>query len=98
MEQLKLLIFLCGTLFLLLRPEITLASCTCVCMNGENQPLCTSTLDIAPICPPKICPIEPPSIEPIQAPRIPPIGTTDCRMEQVYNQNTNRYEWVEVCK
>lgn len=72
--------------------------CTCVCMNGENQPLCTSTMDLKPICPPKICPIETPSIQPIAPITLPPLGTEECRMEQVYNQNTAQYQWMQVCR
>lgn len=79
-------------------PAESLSSCVCVCMNGENQPLCSSTLDIPPVCPPKICPIEPPSIEPIQPPSIPPIGTQNCWMEQVFNEYTQQYEWRQVCR
>jgi len=73
------------------------ADCRCVCVNGEVVPLCDSTLDIEPICPPRICPQAPPSIEPISPPSIPPIGTEDCRMEQVYNEDTGRYEWKKIC-
>lgn len=72
--------------------------CICTCVNGVNQPLCTSPLDIPPICPPKICPIEPPSVEPIRPPRIPPIGTKRCWMEQVLNPYSGQYEWIEICR
>ena len=74
------------------------AACVCSCVNGNNIPICESSLDIEPICPPKICPIVPPSIRPIETPSIPPIGTTHCRNEQVYNQYTMRYEWKRVCQ
>ena len=75
-----------------------LAACQCVCMNGQNVPLCTSSIDLRPICPPKICPITPPSVQPIQPPVVPPIGTTNCRQEQVFNAYTGRYEWQTVCR
>jgi hypothetical protein len=78
--------------------DIGNARCICTCMNGANQPLCESALDLPPICPPRICPIKPPSIEPIKLPSIPPIGTRSCRMEQVLNPYTERYEWREVCR
>jgi len=73
------------------------AKCECVCINGEVQALCTSTLDLEPICPPRVCPITPPSVQPIQTPRVPPIGTTTCSQQQVYNEYTYEYEWQEVC-
>jgi hypothetical protein len=50
------------------------AGCVCRCVNGSVQAICSSTLDIQPICAPQICPIVPPSIAPIQTPTIPPIG------------------------
>jgi hypothetical protein len=74
-----------------------LADCRCVCMNGDVQAVCSSSLDIEPICPPRVCPITPPSVEPIQQPRVPPIGTSNCVQRQVYNEYTRRYEWKEVC-
>lgn len=33
------------------------AACTCQCVNGQMQPLCQSSIDLPPICPPTICPI-----------------------------------------
>ena len=37
------------------------AACRCECVNGEVVPLCSNSLDLAPICPPRIWPIVPPS-------------------------------------
>lgn len=73
------------------------ASCRCVCMNGKVRVVCSSTLDIEPICSPRVCPIVPPSVEPIQRPRFPPVGTSNCVQKQIYNERTRRYEWKEVC-
>jgi hypothetical protein len=42
--------------------------------NGQNQPLCSSTLDIPPIFPSLICPIQPPSISPIMPLQLAPLG------------------------
>jgi len=75
----------------------TYANCVCRCVNGDVQAICSSTLDIEPICPANICPIVPPSIEPIQPLGIPPIGTTDCHQAQVYNPYTHQYEWKTLC-
>jgi len=74
------------------------ASCVCRCVNGEVQALCSSSIDVPPVCAPRVCPITPPSIAPIQQPRVPPIGTTHCRQAQVFNQRTGQYEWREVCR
>jgi hypothetical protein len=74
------------------------ANCVCRCVDGSVQALCSSALDMRPICAPQICPIVPPSIAPIQTPMIPPIGTQHCRQVQVVNPITTRYEWRTVCQ
>jgi len=74
------------------------ARCECRCVDGKVAALCENSVDLPPICAPSICPIVPPRIEPIQPPRIPPIGTTKCEQKQVYNPNTKRYEWQEICR
>jgi hypothetical protein len=84
--------------FTLLLNSTANAYCECRCTNGRNIPLCSSTLEIPPICPPMICPLEPPSIPPIQAPQVPPIGTQNCWQQQVFNPATNQYEWQRVCR
>src|SRR5262245_5924414 len=73
------------------------SDCRCACVNGEVVPLCSNSLDLPPICAPRICPIVPSAIEPIQPPRIPPVGTSQCTMKQVLNRFTGRYEWKEIC-
>ena len=64
---------LAAALFLFAFPPVqSEAACVCRCVDGEMQPLCQSTLDLPPICPPSICPIMTPSIAPIDLPTIPP--------------------------
>ena len=48
------------------------AGCVCRCVNGAVQGICSSSIDILPICAPQVCPIVPPSNAPIQSPPIPP--------------------------
>ncbi len=79
-------------------PKPAESRCQCSCVNGQVVALCESTLDIEPICPPRVCPIVTPSVRPIDPPRVPPIGTKNCSSEQVYNSATGRYEWQEVCQ
>lgn len=74
------------------------AACQCRCVNGQIQPVCTSSIDLPPICPPGICPIVPPAVRPIATPVVPPLGTRSCRLEQVLNPNNGRYEWKQVCR
>ncbi len=86
------------TLLLLAIPTNAGAGCVCRCVNGEMQAICSSTLDIEPICAPAICPITPPAIRPIDPPTVPPIGTSSCRSKQVLNPQTGRYEWQQICR
>lgn len=74
------------------------AACRCECVNGQQTTICTSALDIKPICPARVCPMVPPSIAPIRTPPIPPVGTARCSQQQVFNTATNRYEWREICR
>ena len=74
------------------------ASCVCRCVNGNVHALCSSTLEIAPICPPKICPLTSPSIKPLPSLKLNPLGTTSCTQKQVFNSYTSRYEWKRVCR
>lgn len=74
------------------------AACVCRCVSGSVQALCSSSIDVPPVCSPQVCPITPPSVAPIQQPRVPPIGTTVCRQAQVYNLRTGQYEWREICR
>jgi hypothetical protein len=87
------LLLLCA----LVIPGIASSECYCTCMNGRNQPLCDSSMDLRPICAPKVCPIEPPSLKPINPPTLPPLGTRECRQEQVWDHNYGKYVWKKVC-
>lgn len=62
------------------------------------QPICSSTLEIPPICSPAICPLVAPSIAPIAPLQLPPIGTQACRQVQVLDPYTGRYRWQTVCQ
>ncbi|MBK1714636.1 hypothetical protein [Rubrivivax gelatinosus] len=73
------------------------ADCVCRCVNGEVRSLCSSSLDLKPICAPQVCPVVPPSIQPVPQPSLPPLGTTSCRQVQVLNPYTRMYEWKKVC-
>ena len=84
-------------LFVSITSEVR-ANCICRCVNGNMQAICSSSIDIQPICPPTICQIVPPSIAPIQSPTIPPIGTTNCAPQQVLNPYTHVYEWKSICQ
>src|SRR5882672_32253 len=79
-------------------PSEASAACLCRCVNGAMLPLCQTAIELPPICPPTVCQIVPPSIAPIQMPYIPPIGTAACRMVQVQNGWSGRYEWRQVCR
>lgn len=79
-------------------PAFAQAACVCRCVNGEVRALCSSSLDLEPICSPELCPLVPPSIEPLRAPTLPPLGTDNCSQKQVLNPITAQYEWRTVCR
>src|SRR5262245_10392488 len=73
------------------------AGCTCRCVDGEMQPLCSSAIDMPPMCPPAICPLTLPLLAPLDPPTIPPLGTSECRQAQVCNRSGN-CRWQQVCR
>jgi hypothetical protein len=73
------------------------ASCVCRCVDGQMQPLCSSSIDLPLICPMTTCPLTPPSIAPIQPTQLPPLGTSQCSQGQVLNPATRQYEWRSIC-
>jgi hypothetical protein len=86
------------SLYLLLISTFSYGNCVCRCVNGEMTPICSSSIDLPPICPPTVCPIVPPSVQPINPPVVPPIGTSQCQNKQVLNQRTGQYEWRLICQ
>jgi hypothetical protein len=73
------------------------AACVCRCVDGEMQPLCSSAIDLPPICPLTLCPLSAPSIVPMAPLTLPPLGSSDCRMAQVCNAFGN-CRWQRVCE
>ena len=49
------------------------AACTCICVGGQNRPLCSEVTDIEPLCPPKVCLRAPQSTRPLDGVRIQPL-------------------------
>lgn len=74
------------------------ADCVCRCVNGQVQAICSSPLDLRPLCAPQLCPITPPTIRPLQMPQLPPLGASSCEQRQVLNPYTGRYEWRTLCQ
>jgi hypothetical protein len=92
--ELRLILTVAFGIFLTTSAE---ASCVCRCVDGQMQPLCSSSIDLPPICPMTNCALPPPSIAPIQPAQLPPLGTSQCSQRQVLNPATRRYEWRSIC-
>jgi hypothetical protein len=73
------------------------ADCECRCVDGEMQPLCSSSIDLPPLCPTTPCSLAPLSIAPLPSMQLPPLGTSHCSQRQVLNPATRQYEWRNVC-
>ena len=78
-------------------PKESEAACRCVCVNGQKQNLCSSTLDIPRSCF-GLCPMKNLSLKPLKPLKLKPLGTTSCSMKQVWNSYLNRYQWKRVCR
>ena len=77
-------------------PKEAEARCVCACVDGKKQNICSSTLDLKIPCF-GICPLKTPSLKPLKPLGLNPLGTTTCKMKQVYNYYTMRYEWKKIC-
>jgi hypothetical protein len=82
---------------LIMDTGVAAANCSCECVNGHTEALCTSTIDLKPLCSTNLCPLAPPSVKPLDSVALPPLGTSSCSQEQVLNPQTHLYEWQRVC-
>ena len=74
------------------------AECVCRCIDGELGAICVGSTVVPPVCAPRVCPTAPQFSPPRIAQTAPPAGTTQCRMAQVLNPQSGRYEWMELCR
>jgi hypothetical protein len=74
------------------------AECVCRCIDGELGAICLGSTVVPPVCAPRVYPTAPQFTPPHIAQTAPPAGTTQCRMAQVLNAQTGRYEWMELCR
>lgn len=88
----------CVALCLVAAPSPAFARCNCACVDGDMQPICTTSIEITPICPPSVCPLAPLAVTPIQPPTIPPVGASYCYPAQVLNPHIKRYQWQQLCR
>jgi len=73
------------------------AKCTCQCVNGQMQPLCTDPLESKPLCPAAVCPLNVPLARPFKVPSTPPFGATACEQALVCSTSGD-CRWREVCR
>ena len=73
------------------------ASCVCRCLNGKAQPVCSSSTDIPPLCSATTCPMSTPRVSPQDAQQPKPAVKPGCTIRQVYNPQTGRHEWGQIC-
>jgi hypothetical protein len=62
------------------------------------QALCSSSIDLPPICPLTICPLTPAALAPLPPLVLPPLGASKCDNQQVLNPSSGRYEWKLICQ
>lgn len=72
-----------------------LAGCSCSCIDGRVQAMCTNSFDIKPICPALTCPRSgATAITPVGPPGS---GARACREERVCDA-FQRCEWKDSCR
>lgn len=74
------------------------AACSCRCIDGKAQPVCSSSTDIRPFCQPASCPIAPPVKPPLDTRNPAPAVKPGCETKQVYDPETRAYTWEQICK
>jgi hypothetical protein len=80
-----------------LRPSTSPKNCSCECVNGTYQAICSGYTAVLPVCEYRVCVAPTPGYSPNRF-TAPPPGTTNCEQEQVYNAKKYRYEFKTVCR
>jgi hypothetical protein len=75
------------------------ADCECACVDGLNQPVCSSDAEVRPTCPDAVCAIAPPAVseEAEEEPELPPPRRV-CREEIEWDPIFREYNRVRVCR
>ena len=81
-------VFMAVMLLLLSLAPQAQAACTCQCVNGSLQPLCSSPMDLQPTNCMGFCPMTAPSL-PSVTPTMPPLGTGVCEQARVCDRSGN---------
>lgn len=74
------------------------AACVCRCLGGKAQAVCSNSTDIPPLCSSTVCPMSPPRVSPMDAAKPKPMVKPGCKIRQVYNPDTGRHEWGQICQ
>ncbi|MGY4615520.1 D-serine deaminase-like pyridoxal phosphate-dependent protein [Bradyrhizobium sp. USDA 4472] len=90
----KIRIILAVATFVILHTPEAIAGCYCSCIDGQMQPVCSNSYDVAPVCPATTCAR---STTPRLTP--PPLAgsRSTCRDQQVCDA-FQRCEWKVICK
>ena len=96
----KLWFLVICSIYFLNSPKDVYAQCSCQCVSGRVQPVCSKTPVVMPICSPRICKVEKgkaPIPRRFVAP-VPRIKPSNCQQQRVKNPNTNQYIWRTICR
>jgi hypothetical protein len=73
------------------------AACACRCVNGKAKAVCSSGTDIPPLCNNTRCPLSTPKPSPLDVSKPKPPVMPGCKVQQVYNPQTGKHEWGQLC-
>lgn len=84
--------------FLFAVPASAQSSCTCICLDGRAQALCTNPTEVS-ICTPDVCPRPPSVLAPLPPPEkiLPEKIQPVCTSTLVWNKGTKQWEYRQVC-
>ena len=86
--------------FLIIGSKSSFSQCSCQCISGRVQPVCSEVNEMVPICPPKVCMaarLKVPTPKNFAPPRLK-IMPSNCQQRIVKNPNTNQFIWRTVCR
>lgn len=73
------------------------AACTCLCVDGQMQPVCDDGNNRPMVCRPAVCKPSKPSVAPVLPPNIKSLDGSTCRQVQVCDVS-GKCVWEQACR
>jgi hypothetical protein len=93
----KKIFIACFLILELFTSALVSAECNCACISGSVKAICSDLKEKEPVCTQRVCPIRTPPVTPPPTTRVPPKGVSKCVPMQIYNEETHKFEWKQIC-